>query len=89
MCPEYVPKTVFMDEKVSEVVGGQTFTLSNATHSRNSWVPYMKGHHMVGQCADSAAGYCPSKILWGSKNIMIHLHIFFLSANQIHKHEKS
>lgn len=36
----------------------------------------MKGPHMAGQHADSAAGYCASKTLSYSENIMIHLHIF-------------
>lgn len=36
----------------------------------------MKGTRVAGQHADSAAGYCPSKTLSYSENIMIHLHIF-------------
>lgn len=36
----------------------------------------MKGPRVAGQHADSAAGYCPSKTLSYSENIMIHLHIF-------------
>lgn len=36
----------------------------------------MKAPHVAGQHADSAAGYCASKTLSYSENIMIHLHIF-------------
>lgn len=49
------------------------FLLSNST---GSCVAHMKGPHVAGQHADSAAGYWASKTLPWSENIMIHLHIF-------------
>lgn len=52
------------------------FTQSDPLHSPDSWSAPMKGPHMAGQHADSAAGYCASKTLSYSENIMIHLHIF-------------
>lgn len=38
--------------------------------------PHMKECCMVGQHADSAAGYCASKARSCSANIVIHLHVF-------------
>lgn len=52
------------------------FTRSEPSHSPDSWSAPMKAPHVAGQHADSAAGYCASKTLSYSENIMIHLHIF-------------
>lgn len=41
-----------------------------------SWSARMQGARVAGQRADSAAGYCLSKTLSESENIVIHLHIF-------------
>lgn len=46
----------------------------------------MKGPHVAGQHADSAAGYCGSKTLSYSENIMIHLHIFNSRPVLTHMH---
>lgn len=60
-------------------------TLSEPTHSPDSWAAHMKGSRVAGQHADSAAGYCPSKPLSYSENILIHLHIFSPQLNT-HSH---
>ena len=61
---------------------------ASLAHSPDSWVARMKGARVAGQHADSAAGYCASKTLSYSKNIMIHLHTFSPQPNaHSHKHK--
>lgn len=65
-----------------------TFTPSEAPHSPDIWVAHMKGTLVVGQRADSAAGYCPSNTLRCRENIVIHLHLFSSQPGKhSHKHK--
>lgn len=63
-------------EKIKGKRSTPTFTPSKPVHFPDCWVAHMKGTLVAGQRADSAAGYCPSKTLSYSENIMIHLYIF-------------
>lgn len=65
-----------------------TFTPSEAPQSPDIWVAHMKGTLVVGQRADSAAGYCPSNTLRRRENIVIHLHLFSSQPGKhSHKHK--
>lgn len=75
-------------EKIKGKRSAPTFTPSEPVHFPDCWVAHMKGTRVAGQRADSAAGYCPSKTLSYSENIMIHLYIFS-SQPYTHSHTQT